>query len=724
MGETKLIKAIQLAQSGNRPNARRLLLKIIQEHPGNEIAWLWLVDVCDKNDERKAILIRALHQNPGSKLLRHAYSQFARTGTLDTSFLHKKKFTQALIDLSEIDTADEDEIPFSDLHAQPKRVDLDWIELEEEDEESLETISDEEFSLLSHTYFDAYVGEEPEVSDLEQVDSGELGILKDYLHSSVPELEATSDDIEGFSDVFEEEEPGEGGSQSIEIDLKQAFIDMSAKEEKSRRKRKAISGSLNRVIIILGSLFWLLILVVGGLYLNKRYNIIGPNRNQEDVPEETALPESEEEILESNETETSGATPETTPSSENTEVIPDATEEIVYSSNIQRDTIGQIVNLGFLPGDGLINTNEDWSVVTMIQPTGIGVYDESFNEFAVFSDTQSDYLSECELSGDGRLLVGFSPYFALYIWDVENNQLLQRIDVPFEYLENNDDGIVSLVHAKPTIVISPDQSKIGLGYWGGVFVWSVEDGSLLYSFTLDDAELNALKNERNLNFSISFSENSEIVYYGGVKQVSAYNFVEEEILWKVWTAFIVSIETMPSNRLMEAGYHENPPTNTQYLRLRDSLSGKIMSEYLYEAGNLDGYKGGTYKYLVEQNKLLIAEDGECCGLVQIAVVDIETGERIAVIPLESYQMVYSLGGTENQNLIAVWYVHQHEAVFNRARVEFFDLGSGQSVGICEDCQLRTPFEPTSRSLNISPDGKNLVMCAIGHGCSQFGIAEQ
>ena len=51
MGETKLIKAIQLAQSGNRSNARRLLLKIIQEYPGNEIAWLWLVDVCDKNDE-------------------------------------------------------------------------------------------------------------------------------------------------------------------------------------------------------------------------------------------------------------------------------------------------------------------------------------------------------------------------------------------------------------------------------------------------------------------------------------------------------------------------------------------------------------------------------------------------------------------------------------------------------------------------------------------------
>ena len=724
MGETKLIKAIQLAQSGNRSNARRLLLKIIQEYPGNEIAWLWLVDVCDKNDERKAILIRGLHENPGSKLLRHAYSQFARTGTLDTSFLHKKKFTQALIALSEIDTANEEETPFSDVSAQPKRVDLDWIEMEEEDEENLETISDEEFSLLSHTYFDAYDGEEPEVSDLEQADSGELGILNDYLLTNNSELEPTNGDIEELSTAFEEDEPGEGGSQSIEIDLKQAFIDMSAKEEKSRRKRKVISGSLKRVIIILGSLFWLSILVFGGLYLNKRYNIIGSIRNQDDVPEETVLMQSEEEILEGNETDMSGATPEITPSSENTEVVPDAKEEIVYSTNIQRDTIGQIVNLGVLPGDGMINTSEDWSVFAMIQSTGIGVYDESFDEFAFFSDTQFDYLSECELSRDGRLLVGFSPYFAMFIWDVESNQLLQRIDVPFEYLENNDDGIVSLVHAKPTIAISPDQSKIGLGYWGGVFVWSVEDGSLLYSYTLDAAELNALKNERNLNFSISFSESSETVYYGGVKQLSAYNLVEEEILWKVWTAFIVSLETIPSDRIMEAGYHENPPNNTQYLRLRDSLSGKIISEYLYDAGNFDSYQGGTYKFLSKKNKLLIAEDGDCCGLVQIAVVDIETGERIAVIPLESYQMVYSLGGIENQNLIAVWYVHQQEAVFNKARVEFFDLGNGQSVGNCEDCQLRTPFESISRSLNISPDGEKLVMCATGYGCSQFGIVEQ
>lgn len=63
----QLINAIRLAKAGEKDTARQMLLKIVQEEPYNELAWIWLVDCMPTDAQRIATLKQCLKYLPNSR---------------------------------------------------------------------------------------------------------------------------------------------------------------------------------------------------------------------------------------------------------------------------------------------------------------------------------------------------------------------------------------------------------------------------------------------------------------------------------------------------------------------------------------------------------------------------------------------------------------------------------------------------------------------------------
>jgi len=63
---SQLHDAVQLAQAGERQEARRLLWQVVQSEPNNEIAWLWLASVAADLPEYERALTEVLRVNPGN----------------------------------------------------------------------------------------------------------------------------------------------------------------------------------------------------------------------------------------------------------------------------------------------------------------------------------------------------------------------------------------------------------------------------------------------------------------------------------------------------------------------------------------------------------------------------------------------------------------------------------------------------------------------------------
>lgn len=71
----QLHEAIQLAQSGQRSEARRLLERIVQQEPDRAVAWMWLATVATDRIERVTFLERALTLDPTNARAQDAYAQ-------------------------------------------------------------------------------------------------------------------------------------------------------------------------------------------------------------------------------------------------------------------------------------------------------------------------------------------------------------------------------------------------------------------------------------------------------------------------------------------------------------------------------------------------------------------------------------------------------------------------------------------------------------------------
>lgn len=73
---SQLHDAVQLAQTGRRQEARRLLWQVVQSEPNNEIAWLWLASVAADLPEYERALTEVLRVNPGNQQARQLLAQF------------------------------------------------------------------------------------------------------------------------------------------------------------------------------------------------------------------------------------------------------------------------------------------------------------------------------------------------------------------------------------------------------------------------------------------------------------------------------------------------------------------------------------------------------------------------------------------------------------------------------------------------------------------------
>jgi hypothetical protein len=78
MPSEQLIRAINLAKSGQKDIARQILLKIVEQEPHNEMAWIWLVDTMPTDAQRIATIKQCLNHIPSSKNARRALEAFTQ----------------------------------------------------------------------------------------------------------------------------------------------------------------------------------------------------------------------------------------------------------------------------------------------------------------------------------------------------------------------------------------------------------------------------------------------------------------------------------------------------------------------------------------------------------------------------------------------------------------------------------------------------------------------
>ena len=76
MSSTLLQQAVQLAQAGQKAEARQLLLQFLQTEPNNETAWLWLASVAADQTEYQRALNEVLRINPGNQRAQQLRSEF------------------------------------------------------------------------------------------------------------------------------------------------------------------------------------------------------------------------------------------------------------------------------------------------------------------------------------------------------------------------------------------------------------------------------------------------------------------------------------------------------------------------------------------------------------------------------------------------------------------------------------------------------------------------
>lgn len=67
-GNKQLLKqGIAQAKSGRREEARNLLMQYIEQDESNEMAWLWLSDVVDSDEDKAIALENVLTLNPNNE---------------------------------------------------------------------------------------------------------------------------------------------------------------------------------------------------------------------------------------------------------------------------------------------------------------------------------------------------------------------------------------------------------------------------------------------------------------------------------------------------------------------------------------------------------------------------------------------------------------------------------------------------------------------------------
>jgi hypothetical protein len=76
MSSNLLQQAVQLAQAGQKSEARQLILQFLQTEPNNETAWLWLASVAGDQTEYQRALNEVLRLNPNNQRAQQLLAEF------------------------------------------------------------------------------------------------------------------------------------------------------------------------------------------------------------------------------------------------------------------------------------------------------------------------------------------------------------------------------------------------------------------------------------------------------------------------------------------------------------------------------------------------------------------------------------------------------------------------------------------------------------------------
>jgi tetratricopeptide (TPR) repeat protein len=85
-----LSQAKAALKDGRKAEARRLLVRLIQQDPRDEVAWLWLSGAVDRTEDRRRCLEQILVINPGNEL--------ARRGLARLGFAPEAKVPESIVD--------------------------------------------------------------------------------------------------------------------------------------------------------------------------------------------------------------------------------------------------------------------------------------------------------------------------------------------------------------------------------------------------------------------------------------------------------------------------------------------------------------------------------------------------------------------------------------------------------------------------------------------------
>ena len=732
--QSRLNQAIRLSQTGEKKKARTILMQLIQENSANEYAWLWLIDVCDSDRERKAVLSRGLKLNPKSKLLQTAMKRFIDTGSLTLS-------EDSLDDLV-IETRVE-QIAEKRKPASPKRdplsrdgSDLDWIGLESESEieaNTLDTISDDEFSRLSQEFF---------VGDMEE-ESGSFNLnFGDYEESEEPEQEPSAsnegsssglfllDEIlaeenKGHSSAaaaqsdpfidFENYVPSEKIPVAIEDRLKGAFgkdeDDALPKKKRFELKLLDIRTLSRHALVIIVSAFWLLVFVLIGMFVIQYFQLdeylsLGKEQLQ---PTATDMVPVEGQLTDQPEDEGADELPEETPTPAPMEAELRRITSDSYSEMTVLETSTQPFPI-LLSQDGALTAVLDLRTVRLQDAAGSIFWEHEMETSRAIGGG---------FSVDGTLLGIFCDDMTVKLWSTEDGTLLNDFALSLEMGLVYADIPYLPGDAEAWVEFSSENKYVAAAYWGGVTVWEVETGQVIHEYSLPQSILvSAFNSGENLNSALAFHPNSFQIAYGIRENIYLVDVVDNLVLQNWKTQFVGSLEWYDDERLIEAGY----PLNNLDSYLAVWASGKL-SPFL-KVNSLNASRGYHLPcYAVFPHASLLAFEAEEAESVKVSlkVVSLIDGLEITTIPLDTFQPLLGIVGMSSDTVLAVWAQVPKEGFGVSDQIQFWDVDTLEMRSNCTECSFLSGILADKYELYLNNDNTLITQYAQGIGIQQLGI---
>jgi hypothetical protein len=722
--QQRLDQAIRLSQLGEKEQSRKILLQLIQENAKNEYAWLWLVDVCDSEKERKAILSRGLKLNPESKLLKTAMKRFVDTGDLQS-------ITDSLEELkAEVETISQKEVrdvPSTSANPFISSADLDWIELDQEKNETdqIETISDDEFSRLSDEFFGAEESKENIGFSNHRKPAAGSNSQSDELSADLFSFEQEDGDEPQFTVRRDTKETinakellqKEKKHEAIEDELKGALSEAKAQKMPKKRFRWPYWRRLSqRVLIILVSTFWLVVFVLAGLFFVQYFDL-APRATNSQAAIATDLPEAVLDMGAPDSTDTPEPiqTEETTPMVFATTVIEEP--EPVYAS-ISAENFDQLSLADSLDHATLAFFNQELDKLALIHPRRIQML-ASLGEELWESDIpqgSSSYLGGA-FNPDGEQVAFFTDAMQVEIWSVGRGTRQSTYQLSEEQQAVFSDIPYLPANTRVQLAYSEDGNWLAAGFWGGISVWDVNSGEVIHWYALpENILLSSFNANLDVNFVAAFPAASNRLVYGGRENIFLVDIVDDRVIQNWKTQYVGHLAFLDENTVLEAGYSlSNSPT---YLAVwdADEISPVARRSSL---SSQRGFRLPNYLYFADSNLLVYEIEGATGGSLALEVYSLDEGSVLNSFELNTLQPVFAMD-TFKENVACVWLNQPQESFGARDTLQLWDVQQGILVGECDQCSYDAGVFADSFQLLAREGNQFIVMQARGVGIQWLG----